>query len=365
MQTPLQLWEARRLSIRVQPLRSMLLLGVVAATYLLVAALSRNHSILAWLEYQELANWKRVDGLYSYHTGYIDAGDRLLLEEIPSADYSHGGVYFIGSSTTLHSIMPWELPRVERAYVKNYAVQSANYKEQFQWVRYLVEQEHWLGAGPGRNLVVLGLAYMDARLKLPGTRDWDYVPELFKRHGLYQYDLEAGIRRLPLSAIERAWKLQQMRSYDFLKSMWTDLTKARDTRPRRQAAAEEEAKEIDQTLAFMENMFGREQWRYAIDSQSEYLGQMIDYLKAHGAKVTAVLLPLETWTNRQPYAEAFRQRVERICSARGVPLFDLSREVPDSEFFDKSHLSYRGQAHIQPFLAAIARKSLVETGVVP
>ena len=52
-------------------------------------------------------------------------------------------------------------------------------------------------------LPLLGLSHLDTRDKLPGTRDSTFVPELFDRHGLFEFDVNKGITPKPLSELER------------------------------------------------------------------------------------------------------------------------------------------------------------------
>src|SRR5262249_41447833 len=115
-----------------------------------VATLARCRPLLDALFRRELEDWHRHHVIYACDVGFAASDDRLLLQELPEADFSRGGVCFVGSSTTQHSIATWLLPPDERALVRNLAIKSANMKEQRQLVRYLVERRGLLGADPAK-----------------------------------------------------------------------------------------------------------------------------------------------------------------------------------------------------------------------
>lgn len=73
---------------------------------------------------------------------------------------------------------------------------------------------------------------------------------------------------------------------------------------------------------------------------------MIDYLKERRVRIGAVLLPIKSWNDNQPFADEFARRVKEIVHARGIELLDLSHAVPDAEYYDDTHLSFRGQKRI-------------------
>jgi hypothetical protein len=156
------------------PLQTPTALAVVVAIVLAdvgIAAFARRcQPLLDLLFRRELADWRRENVIYADDRGFADSDDRLLLQEIPEADFSRGGVCFIGSSTTQHSIATWLLPPEERALVRNLAIKSANMKEQRQWLASPHERRGLLGADPSRTDRV-GLTHFDTRSKLPGTTD--------------------------------------------------------------------------------------------------------------------------------------------------------------------------------------------------
>lgn len=325
-----------------------------------VAALSRFRPLLDALFQRELEDWRRHNVIYAYDVGFADSDDRLLLEELPEADFSRGGVSFVGSSTTQHSIATWLLPPDERALVRNLAIKSANMKEQFQLVRYLVEQRGLLGADPAKMRIVVGLTHFDTRSKIRGTTDWNYVPALFDRHGLYEYDAARGISDKPLAAPLRFLQRERMRACGFLEYL------AKGGRlPGPPLDASPFTPESDRAaVAFTDTIMGGADWRRNMEGQLAELAATFDYLHERGAPVTAVLLPLASWNRALPQVEPFAALVASICAARRIPLDDESAALPDSDFADHAHLNSRGQEALTPKLAALARAHLVAAGLI-
>jgi hypothetical protein len=331
-----------------QSLLSGGLLGVVLLTCAAVAALAHSSTVERFLLARETAMWTEGRRAYAYHPGFRDAEDRLLLGELPTADYAVGGIYFVGSSTMQHALVTWELPDAGR--VRLLAIKSANVREQFQFLRYLVEEEGLLRAGAGRTRVILGLSHLDMRDKLPGTLDAEFVPALFGRHGLYQYDPATGPHRLPKGGASRRLQAERMRAHSFLHALWDDCVPSFPLRRERPVSPLP-----DREIArhFLDRMIGGD-WRRAMDHQLSELREMIDYLQAHGVSVAAVLLPIKRWNDVLPCAATFRNEAAALCAARHVLFTDLSGAVPDEEFVDHTHLGYAGQRRIAPALAAIA-----------
>jgi len=325
-----------------------------------VAALARCRPLLDALFRRELDDWRRHNVIYAYDVGFADSDDRLLLQELPEADFSRGGVCFVGSSTTQHSIATWLLPPDERALVRNLAIKSANMKEQFELVRYLVERRGLLSADPAKMRVVVGLTHFDTRSKIRGTTDWNYVPALFDRHGLYDYDAGRGISDKPLAAPLRFLQRERMRACGFLEYL------AKGGRlPGPPLDASPFTPDSDRAaVAFVDTIMGGADWRKNMEGQLAELAATFDYLHERGAPVSAVLLPLASWNRVLPQVEPFRALVTSLCAARRIPLEDDSEALPDACFADHAHLNSRGQEALTPKLAALARAHLAAVGLI-
>ena len=337
-----------------QLLLSALFVGLIAATCAGVALLSRSDAVRRFSADVQIAQWQRTDGRYAYHPLSRDSGEYLLLHDLPSVDFSRGGVVYIGSSTLQHAVVTWDLPADLAPYIHNYAVESANMREQYLWVRYLVEHKGLASAGPGKTMVILGLSHLDTRDKLPGTYDSKFVDKLFGRYGLFDYDPRMGLRPKPLGAAERFIALERARASGLTQQLANDLQTA-VLAPwwptRRQASAVPD--ELPMRLQ-METMGGPGRWQSAIDHQTAYLAMTIDYLQSHSIRVRAVILPFKRFNDRQPFARAFLDAATRLCDARNVPLTDSSHDFAEADFADQSHLSYTGQHKFSPTMLAPA-----------
>ena len=339
---------------RKQTVLSLTLVAAIAATYAAVALAAHSEQFAAHILARQEERWERTNGLYQEHVGYLDAEDKLLLHALPDADYSRGGLYLLGSSTMQHAAIPWHWPSELNAHL--WAIKSANFKEQFQFVRFLTESEGWLSAGGDKTTVVLGLSHLDARMKLHGLVDADFVPALFKRHDLYNYSVEEGMSRLPLPGPVRAWRLDRLRDYEFLKSIWNEYVTPNAEMHRRRTGDPGEDVAARASLA---KQLGGENWESAQHAQLAELSAMIAYLQSRHVRVAALLLPIMKWNDEQPFAAAFNRRAHELCQSKNVPLLDLARSVPDDEFYDDTHLAYRGQKRVDPMILEFV-KSIVK-----
>ena len=68
---------------------------------------------------------------YSYERLFPDFEDRLINEELRSADYSRGGVYLIGTSTLKWATRMWELPADQQRVAFNYGIGATDHGQQF------------------------------------------------------------------------------------------------------------------------------------------------------------------------------------------------------------------------------------------
>ena len=78
---------------RKQTIYSLCFAAIIAATYAGVGFAARSETIAAFIQARQEARWERTNGLYQEHVGYLDAEDKLLLHDLPIADYSRGGIF--------------------------------------------------------------------------------------------------------------------------------------------------------------------------------------------------------------------------------------------------------------------------------
>lgn len=114
-----------RSAARAQTLAATVVLCTMGVTFAVLDAAARNQSLAGWIDRQSQETRRATKGIFSYTGYFVDFEDRLLLDELPAADYSRGGVYLIGSSNLKWATMFWELPPPQQALIHNYALVPA------------------------------------------------------------------------------------------------------------------------------------------------------------------------------------------------------------------------------------------------
>ena len=134
---------------------------VVLGTCLSLFGLARSQTVKNWIREGawEEARWKKQIPLFSFTSHFLDVADRLCHEEIPSADFSRGGVYLAGGSNMTMAFRTWGLPAEARSLFHNFAIGGTNHADEFDLFRFLVEQQGLLAAGGEKTLVILGVSY--------------------------------------------------------------------------------------------------------------------------------------------------------------------------------------------------------------
>jgi hypothetical protein len=318
---------------RYQAIISLALLTVLIGSILIVDLLARNRSLEKSLMSLSSEFAKKTNTVFSNTGNFIDHEDRVLLDEIPQADYSPGGVYFFGTSTMKWAFTTWDLPSEKKRFIGNYGIGASSHSQHLQLIRYLIEQRGFLTAGK-RDLVILGVTYSVARRDPPTG----YFASLLRRHGLYTITNEQ-IVPVPMSAVERWLRVEKARSGGFIWNLgrvakgWV-LTIAGFHRPPPRGIGS-----FDHYLGFM----GGDQWPQNMDSELERLRQTIILLRSHQTQVRVMLLPEATWDDVLPYKPRYEAKVRALCQETATPLVDLSHALPDEAFVDGNHLTVDGQ----------------------
>jgi len=337
----------------VQGALSLALLGVAILTSVATGLAAHYTPVFEDHLKKELQRQRDVDGKLFYNDGYLDDGDYVLLGQLPYADYSRGGVYFIGASETKIAIRPWELPPAEQALIHNYSLGDLRHSDVLHYVRSLVEEDGLLEAGAAKTTVVLGLSYQMTRTRDLSHASNRYVPMLFERHGLYTYDVENGIRRTPMTNVERFLRLEKVRARRFLQVLVT---------PKDDVSIERESAE--HMRDYLIDAMGQD-WLPEMERQVGYVGETIDYLHARGANVRVILPPEASWHDGLPYDETYRELLKPILRSRKVPVSDLENLLADRDFSDAVHARYSGEMKLHAAYREIALRSLADMGVKP
>jgi len=337
----------------------LLLLGA-AVPHVTLWALSRSRGVLERLHALHLEHWRRTNSDQPpANLGLLGMDGRLFLDGLQSLDPTTGGVYLIGSSDVWHCLMPWTLPAPQRALVHNCAILGASHAEQFQFVRFLVEQENLLAGGADRTLIVLGLFFQNAV-----AQDEGRGPPLFRTlvegYGLYTWTPHEGIRRAPMSAPERALRIELVRYREFRAALWRARAMLGDLRLG-EAARRPPAPSREDAGAWWEKRVGQD-WPRKMADGIAALDAMIAYLQARGVRVAALEYPLGSWFAGKPYAEEFHRRCVSLCRASSVPLLDLRGHLRDSEFADSTHPNCEGQTRLHPAVMSLVIEHLRRLG---
>jgi len=345
---------------RGQFIAAVVLLASVCAAGGLLDWAARNQRVAGWIDQRE-KEYNRQRGLSFLRDGYfIDDNDRLINEELPAADYSKGGVYFIGTSSVRSSTQLWDLPPAERRLIHNYGINQSDYVCQFIFLRYLVEHEGLFQAGGDKNLVVLAESYHNlARPYEPSG----YFPNLWTRHGLYVCDPVRGIQSVAVNPVWRFIHFERTRIAGFVSQVGqvasivirTTLHHGRMTR---------KITDAQESNASWRARMGAD-WEAKLDHENEELGRMIDYLHQRSVRVVFVALPVASWDYQLPFEEAFLARTRALCAGRGIPMQDWSRMLPDEDMQDASHPNLAGAEKLQPRLLEIALPFVRSTGALP
>lgn len=343
---------------RAQVRLSLILLTVMAATMLAVGVLSRSRWLEARLVALEVDRFRRNIEHCMNRGLYLEFEDRLLLREIPRADYSQGGVFFLGTSALKWALQTWEITPDQRPYVADYGIGASDHRQQLQFIRFLAEQRGFLQAG-ARTHLVLG-AYWTMGMRADPE---SFFGPLWERYGLYSYDPDRGIQ----SAGGPRWlawlREERARTASFLAGLANRTARLAATSAGLRLTPTER---IDAAKARERARRQRiEGWQEPLAEQMAALESQIRYVRRHQAQVTVVLVPTRAAYRDQPLPRVYRQEVTRLCQRLAVPLVDLSELLREDEFWDMNHSNYAGIRKTHTVLMAMASEHLRQVGLWP
>jgi hypothetical protein len=340
---------------------SIFLIVVIVATVLAVDRLALSDMLLDAVMRWELGRFEAGETFFPNRGNFLESEDRLILDEIPKADFSRGGAYFFGSSDLKWSLKTWELPAEVRPFVGNFGLGGMNHTFELQFIRHLVEHQGLLHAGGERNLVVLGVAHTNAFVARMPERS--YFGSLWPRHGLYSYDAESGIRPVEMSRLTEFLRTRKAR--------WSGFIGGSVNRAAR-VAVEKAGFSISSESAIARDpeavrrivLETHRNWEQELPLQIGELGRLFVYLRREGVPVTVALLPHRRSLDSLPVIQAYRDSVSELCAASSIPLVDLSRLLNDEDFFDVNHPNARGLARTHEHLMEIVMPHLRAIGVI-
>lgn len=343
---------------RAQASVAFLLLASCGLTAWGLHVMSHDPRVLAWVDRQE-ETFCRATRTALNHDGFlVDANDGLINDDFPSADYSKGGVYFIGSSPVRVATATWKLPAEERKLVHNYAINESDHVCEFMLVRYLVEHNGLLRAGGDKTLMVFGVGSRETGRHY---RPEGYFVNLWQRHGLFTCSREAGIQPVPVNPVWRWIHLERVRIAGCLGSVAHMLQLRVYLRLHPNPVRNLDSNRFEQSVRL--NM-GND-WEHTMDDEFAEFNRMVEYLKARGVQMVVVLLPQGSWSDRMPFEREYRSRMMALCQAEGVPIRDWAGMLSDNEFADSGHCNIFGIDKMQAAFLDIALPFLHSTGALP
>ena len=283
-----------------------------------------------------------------------------MLEELENLDVSRGGVYFFGGSNMMWATACPICRLQQRQLVHNFGVggeSSARYVRQYRRVP-REPQESLAGGGRQepdrlRNL----FSQYQAAERYPGN----VFTNMWRRRGLYRYDLEAGIQPVPWSDCVREYVVRKGRYaslvHGVLGTLRAWLVPKALRRRKTPQNAELYAADYRQRLGT--------HWQEDLAAHRRELQQLPTTAEREKMNFVVVLLPLASWHKPLPYPPKYRAMIEEFCATNRVPLIDYSNLLTDDDFVDHIHVNPQGLPKIDSALMDIARKFLQEKGVWP
>lgn len=346
--------EAGRLLTRM----ALVMIGVVAFPLLAVDVLANDSRVLEatrWAAWAESRANKEIPILcYNEHFG--DAADRLVHKDLPAMDFSRGGVILIGASNLTWAMKPWDLPADVRPFVHNFGLQGSNHRDQFDLIRYLVEEQGLLRAGGPKTLVVFGLSYhMTHNADLPGQPPHALISRTWSSRGMYSTAPDGSIRSSGLNPIARRFILEKAKITGFLRTV-VSLAYAL-TKRERVLNLEFSRDEWTRTLG--------PRWEEKFDVELAAFERTVGYLKRRDVRMLVVDMPHASWNDALPFRQGYLRRLRAVCDRNGVEILDLSKRIADAEYADSVHFTTVGIEKFQDALTGRFLDHLRSAGVIP
>jgi hypothetical protein len=333
---------------------SLALLGVLVGTSLVTDLMARNRDLEQTLTAKSTEFAKKNGTLFSNTGNFIDFEDRVLLDELPQADYSRGGVYFFGTSNMKWAFTTWDLPAEQKRFIGNYGIGASSHTTQLRLIQYLIEHHGFLTAGK-HDLVILGASFHLGH-RDPST---GYFASLLRRHGLYTVMPDDRIAPAPMSAMERWSRIEKARSGGFIWNIgrlakgWIRALAGLSRQPTHDGAKYRQD--------WREFMGGH--WQQDMDVEVEQLKKTILLLRSYHAQVKVVLLPQGTWMDPLSFKGRYERLVRAVCQSTSTPLIDMSRTMPDEDFVDSNHLTVEGQEKFRNLIMPEILRHLQNAGI--
>jgi hypothetical protein len=331
---------SQRQGARIQALYSFSILAVAAVTvWLPMVVMDREES--AWLRVT-YATWKSSGQWFKNRPFTESSNTRAVVKLLPKLDFNRGSVYLVGSSLTDISIDALEQDRLSHQGVYNLCQQQQTFTQEYQFVRYLIEQRGLATPSTGANGLVIGLCFNDGKHRSTLAPElWSYP---YLATGLFRYDYRSGLEPVPMSATETSCRLAWCRERAFWRWAWdAGWTPVHD---RILGAPSEKGLDMRKTF--------EKDWIAGADAEFIALGELVDLLHEHHVPCRFIFLPEKTWTRGFAPTEHFHRTACDLLTAKGVTVYDYRDAVPDDRCFaDSAHVNYAGTQILSPMVEKV------------
>jgi hypothetical protein len=343
---------------RVHSAVALAILGIAGGICLVLLALAHSPGFEAWMREIRWEEAKRTKNIVLPFGHIADDADRVLNEEIPSVDHRHGGVYITGTSNTLWALKLWDLSEQQRALIHNIAIVGTGHIGQGRLLRYLVEREGMLDAGPDKTLIIFGTGYQNVGFR---PDEGSNMYRALASRGFYGLGPDGSIERSAMGPLARMASIERSRLYGIaggLKQLAQNLIRDRIGRSRKRY---QDFAEFNQGRSFH---MGAD-WRAKIDKELTALIASVDDMRAKGARVLVLLMPQGSWEANIPFDRTYNEELLKLCEARGLKPLDLRKILDDDDFADSAHLTPTGMEKFGRAVLPVCLDHLRSTGLLP
>ena len=314
---------------------------------------SHSPAVAKFAEKAELQRFKDGGGIFMNRGNFVDFEDRLLLDELPNTDFSRGGVYFFGTSTTKWALTTWDLPDAERPLVHNFGIGASNHRYTTQFIKHLIDHQGLLPKGGDQVHVVIGSFWSMGK-------EWrgGFFSRLWSRYGLYSHDEDTGITAVNMPMLQRYWVTERARLAGFVtENLRRSVRAVASSAGLRIGADGGRISPADIRRRALENATVSG-WETELTAQMEQLRALIKDLHARGVKVTVVHMPTRAVYGEMPLPARYAQDLPALAKSEGAAFVDLSRLLSDDEFVDVNHANYAGLQKLNHALMELARPDI-------
>ena len=199
-----------------------------------------------------------------------------------------------------------------------------------------------LRAGPDKTLIVYGANFLNAKpaSDTPAT----VFTNMWRRYGLYRYDIHQGIEPVRRGVVWDAYALEKARSTSFVQGLLFNAERMALPEAFRRQYTERNAAAL---AAYYKIRMGPE-WEAGIRQHRQELQDWLDSVRKQGMEFQIAALPLASWHKPLPYTSQYRAMLEEFCATNHVPLIDCSNVAEDDDFADHIHVNARACPRSMP-----------------